>query len=237
MTPWGLLAAFRRRWPVVVLGLFATCVLGWHAKNAPDVYFGQVNVMFLAPQKQQADVLPINGLQQADSNLIATAGVIGKVVNDNLPQAHTASSTATLLGQGVTKGYSVLLPDGGGQWDHSFTQAELNVQATGPTSQYVAQTLRKLVAEINRRLVQRQQAVGASRANMIHTQLSPPVLDIRMETPQPLRALAVAVLLGGSGTLALVLLISRRSGDGRPPRRFRIRARGGVAARTRPISA
>src|SRR5262249_50377187 len=145
MTLWDALNALRHRWYATLAGAAATMLAALWVMGLPGVYHAQVDVVFMWPQgSQQA-----NTFQYGSQSLINTAGVVGAIGGGSASGAAPVSDTVTLVGEGITHGYSVRLPNAGGQWAINFTSPMLDVQASGSSPAEVQRTLATVIARIN----------------------------------------------------------------------------------------
>lgn len=200
MTTWDALRILVRRPALTLLGaaatLLALAVVGSHQ----GVYWSQANVVFLAPSTEQRP----NALESTTSSLISTAGFVEQVVNAGIEKPPTASQV-TLLGRGVRDGYSIELPDSGGQWSHNFEQALLNVQVTGPSEAVVRARLNRLIDKIRGTTRDLQVRDHVAAKNMIRTNVAPAEPRIGYASGSRLRALAGTLLLGVGLTVCGVI--------------------------------
>src|SRR5664279_4219564 len=97
----------RRRTLVVIVGLALTGMLGWKVTHQSGVYTAAAVVTFLPPQGGTFT----NPWQGANPNLVATAGIVSKAVGEGAGGGGPVSDDVGLLGQGVTSGYSLRLPN------------------------------------------------------------------------------------------------------------------------------
>jgi hypothetical protein len=229
VTLWEVFAALRRRWVVAVVGLLVTISAGLYVKQVPGVYHQQVDVVFMWPAvpENQSE----NTFQYGTASLIKTAGVIARVVSDRSAGAQTTSDTATLVGQGVTHGYSVRLPNSGGQWAYDFEHPLLSVESVGTSPAEVRATTAAAVARINAELARIQREEGVAPGLMVRTRLSPPTPVMSYGTGSRVRALAVSQLLGFGLTVTLVVGVDRAARRRAEIRAARARARGGQRSR------
>ncbi len=136
MAVWDLLVASARRWYVVLAGLVLTVGVLLLVHQTPGVYATQTNVVFLAPVTPHTP----NTISSPTSGVISTAGLVERIVNKGVEKSPTSGSVA-LAGQGVDDGYSVELPNAGGQWASNFNRPVLQVQVTGPSAERVRSEL------------------------------------------------------------------------------------------------
>jgi hypothetical protein len=197
----------RRRWWIALLGVLLTAAAAAWVQRAPGVYYQQVDVVFLWPESSQAQ--GNNTFQYGSAPLIRTAGVVARAVSGPTGTS-TVSETATLAGQGIRHGWSVRLPNSGGQWAFDFEQPVLSVEAVGTTPAEVTATSAAAVGRIRAELSTLQASERVPAGLLIRTRLSPPLTQLRYEGGDRRRALLVTVLLGAGLTSAAVRLADRR---------------------------
>ncbi|MCD9196883.1 hypothetical protein [Aeromicrobium wangtongii] len=192
MTATDALLVLRQRWYIVLAGLLLTGAVVVNVATVPAVYVTQADVLFLAPQSAQNP----NPIKDSSESLIATTGLVARMVRNGKEEPATASSGVTLTGKGVRRGYSIRLPDSGGQWANNFDRPELDIQVVGPSKTWVRSTLDRQVLRINRALHDLQAADGAASQDFITTSLTPAVATVVRTEGQPKRAVAAVVALG-----------------------------------------
>lgn len=206
MTAWDLARLIVRRWYVVLVGAVITGgVAGW-ALIHPGVYWSQVDVVFLAPQSARYP----NTLTTMSGSIVSTAGIVERVVNHARSAPETSSSTATLVGQGVTDGSSITLPDAGGQWAHNFNRQVLDVEVVGPDAADVRRRQTELIDEISAALHALQVDAGVSPENFITVEPSPVVPSISYFHGDAKRAWLMIAALGTALTTVAARAIDRR---------------------------
>lgn len=231
MTAADILAAMRRRWYVVALGVGWTAVGCLVVAASPGAYWAQVDVVFLAPQSARNP----NTLEITSQSLISTAGVVAKRVNQGRDETALSSSSVSLVGEGITEGHSVRLPNAGGQWADNYTRPVLDVQAVGGTPEAARETLDTLVAEVRQTLDELQIQGGADRFNRIVAEPAPSSPVVHHIGTQRARAMLGTAALGGALTLGAVVLIDRAAlgrRSAQPGTRATVAARRGGSARS-----
>jgi hypothetical protein len=195
-----------RRWAafVVALGLLLTATISYRIVRKPGVYWAQVNVIFLAP----ASGLYPNTLLNTSEGVIALAGVVGKMVDPDAVAARVVSPTVRLANQGIRHGWSVTLPNDGGQWANNFDKALLDVQAVGSTAAEVNGTVNRLISQINLTLSGLQAQVP--RVDRVTTQLNPSQVQVFYDAGRRLRALAASLAVGLAVTVVAGVYVRRR---------------------------
>jgi hypothetical protein len=211
----GASARVRRipRWAALTLiGVIVVGAAGVLAKEVhkPGVYWSDVHVRFVAPTSLTRE----NGLQVAGQSLIMTAGAVGQMVDDtNGPRP--ASPDATLAGLGIRSGWSVTLPNSGGQYQNYFADPYLDVQVVAPTAAQVTETVQRLVQQIQDGLTKLQKDAHVAPADRISSSVLPlSVAPIYYAHGSHSRAiLASLVILCGLTTVGFVTAsrLSRRS--------------------------
>jgi hypothetical protein len=203
MTIWDLGVAIGRRWSVVMVGLVCTAVAVVLVGHHQGVYSSRTQVAFLAPSSSSYP----NSLKTVSGDIIITAGVVAKSVNGTSLMPKMASPEVTLSGRGVTDGYSVLLPDTGGQWAPNFAQQVLDVQVVGPTADNVRRRQQALVDTIAEQLAALQNYAGVGTLNRITIKSIPSSPNVHYVAGQPIWAAAMTALLGGGLVVGLVGLL------------------------------
>lgn len=215
MTVWEFLRIAGRRWYVVVIGIILTAAGLYSVKQTPGVYTVQTDVLFLAPVTASNE----NTISSPTQNVIAMAGLVERIVNRGVEKSPT-SGTVTLTGQGVDDGYSVELPNSGGQWSVNFNHPVLQVQVTGRTAEGVRTRLADLLERIQRLARDLQIRAGSQKGLLIGTQISPAAPVVAFEQGHRKMGLAAAALLGAVLTalcaVAMDGLVRRRRGIADP---------------------
>jgi hypothetical protein len=197
---------------VLLIGLIATVTGSYVAVKAKGVYWSRGQVRFIAPTSEEFP----NGLQISPSSTVMTAGAVRRIVDDRDPP-RTVSQDVTIVGEGIKQGWSVTLPNTGGQWASNFTNPYLDVQAVGPTPEYVTATMNRLINEISAALASLQARSSVDSVNLISTQVSPlggpPLYFQRGSRPRAgLAALALGIGLT-SCAVAWARRLTRRRRD------------------------
>ena len=199
-------------WWFGLFGLIITLAVGFNVYRAPGIYVQQVDVVFIWPQVPENTE---NTFQYGTDSLIKTAGVVGKIVGDRGHSAQVVSSAVGLVDQGIQHGYSVRLPNSGGQWALNFERPVLRVEAVGTTPGEVQQTTQLAVNRINEELLALQTSEEVPAELMIRTRLSPPIMSVDYATGSKIRALLASQLLGLTLTCAAMIYLHRRRSPSR----------------------
>jgi hypothetical protein len=191
---------------IAAIGLVLTAALAARVERKPGLYYSEIRVGFHGPVSKHN---PNNQVTPSES-VISVAGVVARMVRPNPPAGQVVSPTVTLADQGIRQGWSVSLPNDGGQFTNNFDQALLQVQAVGSDRSEVRQKVQSLVATINADLRTLQNQTQVPAVDRISTSLSPRELQVfRLSGSRP-RALGAVLVLGVGGTLTAEMLYARR---------------------------
>jgi hypothetical protein len=201
----ALLGLIRRQFIAMIAGLALTGLALFYVHGIHPIYYAQVNYQLLAPSGEWW----INVYQDVTPSLISTAGVLSRTVTDHR-RAQPVSQSVTLLGQGINHGYSVRLPNFGGQWALNFTRPVLNVEVSAGSEEEARQDLNALLKRMDDNLLQMQSHYGAPRRVLITSQLSPRDPQIYRTTGSSSRALGMTMIIGVGLTIVGSVLLDRR---------------------------
>ena len=206
MTIWDITRVLLRYWAVVLLGAICTAGAGLMAISGDGVYFTRTELAFLAPTSTPNP----NALRTQSEDVIDTAGVVAKRVMGPGNVTKFASPDVTLVGLGIRDGWSINLPDTGGQWATNFATQKLILDVVGPTKEVVAGRQDELVRQVQRELLKLQEDAGVAPVNRITVLPAPEstvIYHVRGNRP---RALAMTAFLGMGVTITIVLAAERR---------------------------
>lgn len=207
--------ALARRWYVTLAAVVVAVVGSYVAFTLPGVYYTRVQVAFLAPSSE----LYPNSLRTRSFDLVATAGVVMKLVNGSTTSLKMSDPDATLVGQGLLDDVAVRLPDNGGQWSRYYRTQALDVEVTGATAQIVRDRREAAIEDIQARLADLQADVVA-RSRITTEVLS--VTGVIRVGGSPTRAAAMIWLLSSFAAVVVSRFLEVR-------RLLRGRAVGGPA--------
>jgi hypothetical protein len=201
----SLFSSVRKRWPVLLVGFLLTlvaCVVTW---RAPGVYWSSTKVYFLVPVTVQQP----NQLAPDNSSAIPLAGLIQTEINEGNSPRQATSPDVTLVDEGITDGWSVILPDTGGQWAHNFPEPSLIVQASGPTAEVVQSRMSSLIDKITRLVAAREDAANVPTSSRVAFAMSPTAVAVQYSNGHRSRAVVVIGLLGVGLSLAACWIADR----------------------------
>ena len=215
MTLSQFLSACLRRWPIVLVGVLCTGLAAFAGLSDKGVYYTRTQIVFLAPS---STVYP-NSLATRSEDIIIAAGAVAKSVTGPGPVTKYASPDVTLVGIGVRDGWSLVVPDTGGQWATNFPSQILNLDIVAPARATVLQRqttiLRRVQDELNK--LQRENHVAPiNDITMTTAPRSTVIYHVGGSKPRMLGMTAVL----GLGITAAVIVVAERLGR-RWPRRSR----------------
>ncbi|OZB87802.1 MAG: hypothetical protein B7X41_11525 [Microbacterium sp. 14-71-5] len=171
--------------------LLGTGAVAWNAWEQPSAtVVGEVRVVLLPPDH----ALP-NALAETTTSLISLAGVVARGVG-GFEGPQTVDSDVTLASQGVRLGYSVRQPSLGGQWETSFQDPVVDVQAVGPTQEVAATQLGLGLARVGSELTKIQDRESVPADQRVRVRLSPADPVYTLQKGSRTRALGATVLAG-----------------------------------------
>ncbi|WP_454851941.1 hypothetical protein [Promicromonospora soli] len=206
MTVWDLIRAALRRWPIVVGGAVLTLVAAYGTTLDDGVYWSRAQVVFLAPASTDYP----NTLRTTSEDIIITAGVVAKAVAGPDAVTKYASPDATLVGEGVRDGWSLRLPDTGGQWATHFNQQVLYVEVVAATSAEVEERQTLLVGRVADELHRLQRGAGVAPVNEITVTVAPESTVVHHVQGSSIRGVGMAGVLGIGATCAVLILVEAR---------------------------
>lgn len=191
----------RTRAPLLLVLVCLTAGWMW-AYRIHGAYQGTVQVTFASPNPQDARdpfTQAINPLtSESRHSLIDLAGITVRAVAGLHTPPQAVSGDVTLLDSGVYDGSSVIQPNVGGQWSYSFSEAGMQVQATGPTAEAVTAKIDNLVSRIRASVTAREDAkhVAANqRVKILVSSGPPPVYFVAGSRTRALAGMAMVSAL------------------------------------------
>jgi hypothetical protein len=211
MTLWDLIRSMLRRWPIVLVGAVLTVAVGYHAAGDRGVYWAKTKVVFLAPS---SEMYP-NALETTSEDVIITAGLVAKQMMGPAETLKFTSPDANLIGAGVHDGWSVKLPDIGGQWAPNFADQWLDVEVVASTPEQVELRMDELIREIDTTLARLQRTHAVRAVNDITARAAPESGVVYHVSGSRPRVLAMTLALGVGATVWTVLLLDFRTSQRR----------------------
>jgi len=205
MTLWEFFAACLRRWPIVLVGVVCTAIAAFAVMSDKGVYYTRTQIVFLAPSSSYYP----NTLATQSEDIIDTAGVVAKRIIGPGPVTKFASPDVTLIGEGIRDGWSLGLPDTGGQWGTNFQTQILNLEIVAPARETVLQRQTEMLQRVHDELDALQRERGVEPINDITVQAAPRSTIIYHVGGSKPRALGMVAALGLGVTAALVVVAER----------------------------
>lgn len=187
---------------VIIVGCIATLASVVYIAREPGLYYSRGSVIFQAPLSSQ---YPNRFISGSDS-LTDTAGVVRDLVSKDAQNVAVVSDGVTLYSLDVKHGFSVVLPNSGGQWATNFDKPQLDVQVVGSTAEEVNQTMTIVVANINAALQALQDEAEAPQVDRITTRTDPPVFPVYFVQGSRTRAVGAAFGVGMGLTIAAAVI-------------------------------
>lgn len=230
MTFSDIVRAMLRRWHICLVIVLSFVYISWNLGQNSGCFTSDTVIVFTRPQA--ATLEPDNGTE--DTNVISFAGAIADQVTGGHTTPLYASSDAPIYGAGLRQEVSVSVPNVGGQWTISFTEAEIDVQIVGPTQQWVERQQRSVLAQISAATANQQSKTSArghisARIEPLSTQISHVQID-RSSLLLALGAIGLAACLcAATASILLERLIGHVRGR-RDARRARLFAATEIGA-------
>lgn len=187
------------------------------------VYQARVGVIVVPPNPADAP----NPFLGREFSLIATAGLMATIVNDEIGGAQPSSTSVTLAGQGVRDGYSVRLHNQGGQWTVDYDRPILDVQAVGKTREQADANLDTALDGLDAALTQLQDTAGVQQGARMSLQLAPERPVVAYAAGSGPRAMAGTLVLGAVLTAALLGVVEHIRVRRRVAKILEVRSRAG----------
>lgn len=200
MTLWGAVAAIRRRWYLVAIGIVCTALALHFVQATAPVLLSRASVYFLSPASRYAP----NIVETRSFDLVDVAGIVGKRINGSSSLAKTASAEVTLVGRGVDDGMAIKLPDNGGQWSSYYDTQALDVQVTASTENEIRSRQTEIFARIEAELAALQDQLDVPAEDRVSIRVLPDVPTIQVVTSDRYRAQAMVLVLGFGLTLLAI---------------------------------
>ena len=193
-----------RRWYLTLAGLALVVGVSWHVAHPQPTYWASSEVSLLLPPGQKTPTV-----FQGTESLIAAAGVVASQLNGQNSATRTSDDIA-LIGFGVKHGYSITLPNSGGQWANNFDRPALVVQAVGSSPEEVRGSFRAGVDAITSTLSRREDAAKVPDEGKIRLQTVPANPQVIRDSGHSSQALVTGLVLGLGVVVAFVLAVDRR---------------------------
>lgn len=206
MTSTDLVVAALRRWYVVLVGAVVSLGCVYVATHQTPVYWSQVNIMLIGPKDPEFP----NYLEDPRFTLYPLVGVVVSDVNGGEPAMLTASTETNMVGQGITDGVQVRVPNLGSQWRFDTTSSHIDLQVAAPTPSEVTRRTDATVSRVAAALDARQDEMGISDVMRVTSRAATKEPTIYQVGGNRIRAAAASGMSGAAVTFALVYWLERR---------------------------
>jgi len=217
MTIWSLLEACRRQARLLVIMVVLSIAIAATMLSRPGAYWSQTNAIFLAPSTALRP--GANTLQSPTRGLIATAGLIERMINAGRSLSPTASSTVSIVDQGLRHGWQIRLPNSGGQWTYNFDRPVLDVQSVGTSSMEARALMGEALGVIRDQLRTLQDDAGVPADQHIRIEFSPTTPRVDHVASHARLAALLTVALGTALAVAAAVVVDglRQRRSNSPP--------------------
>lgn len=205
MTVWDLVSVAIQRWIVTLSCLLLTGLAIFWAVSVPPVYLAHVRVVLLRPAS-----VGLNAYTNTSQSLVDLAGVVARGIQGGAGSVQTVSEGVTLAGKGVHTGYSVSQPNAGGQWQYSFDQPVLDLQAVDASRPAVEEQILRALAEVEATLKRIQDDQGVAAEDRVRMTLNPSAPQFSDENGSHVRAISATALAGALVTFAALGILGPR---------------------------
>jgi hypothetical protein len=193
------LRSVRSRWYLLALGLLLTAAAVVLVPPGQGVYWVRAGLVLLPPNNELS-----NPLRVESESLIYFAAAVEREFNENGSADRAASTDATLYGEGVRQGYTVILNSIGSQWSPGYDRPHLAIQVVDSTPERARAVLNDIVARVDTIVRNRQLDAQVEPRMMIRTTLAPPDPTITYVAGSARRE-QVAIFLIGCCTSVLAI--------------------------------
>lgn len=205
MTRNDFMAAMVRPWYLLLLGGVLTIAALGLLLGRVGVYATQVDVIMLPPTRDS----PGNPIEGRSDSLIYFAAIVERELNNGVIENRYASAEATLYGAGVERGYSVTLPNTGGQWQTNFGRPVLSVEVVDADPDRLREVLAEQIGKLSQTVIDVQDREGVAPKDRITIGLSPSEPDISYIGGSRSKIVVGVAILGIGLSVSAVLLVDR----------------------------
>ncbi len=230
MTTTQLFTRAGHRWLWLFAGLLALVSATGVSSHVEAVYWTHVDVVFLPPNSPSGQG---NVLEGDSASLVHFAALVEREINGSRALPRLSSAEATLYGAGVRRGYSVTLPNLGGQWQTNFNRPALSIEVVDSSEPRVRAVLAQVVGRVKGLARDLQQRSGVSAGARIWTQEFPEDVSVSYVSGNRKRATGASLLLGGGLVLSAAVMVTGRGAGRRRRQAGRHRSHAEVNGRPR----
>lgn len=188
----------------MVFGLVLTAAGTLHAWDSAGSYSGHARIVLLAPPEVRG-----NALVQTSISLVALAGILANTTGGPGGDAQSVSDEVTLLGEGVTDGYSIRQANAGGQWEYRFEAPVIDIQSAGPTERRARDQMSTALASVSATLTGLQDQAGVMPAERVSMKINPGEPVFTYEHGSRTRAALMTAVVGVIVSFSLPVIYAR----------------------------
>lgn len=209
MSAADVLLCIARRWYVLVLGVLLTWAGCTAAAPGQHVYSARASVVFLWPGS--------GPVSPTDDTAVPALVNFAALVRLAMPAVTGGSSDGgafggSLVGAEVRQGYTVVLPNSGGQWSQSYSQPVLAIEAVDATPESAERQLTSIMRQIDRTTSELQTRLNVPVPERVTTTAGSANIDVVDGGVNPgtrLRGVAALVGLGSFLTIVAAVVADR----------------------------
>ncbi len=191
-----------RRWYLGVVALLLMLPFFYGAATSTGVYYSKMNVVFLPPPSKVGG----NALKSEAVTTVMFAAIIERHFNGQGVVQQLRTVDAPLYGTGLRSGYSVYLPNSGGQWRMNFNDPVIVVEVVSPERATAESEMSRIVNQLEGLASAQQESLGIAADARITTETSPIQPTTQYVGNRKTRALGSLALLGaGLASASMVL--------------------------------
>lgn len=213
MTVRDILTAMLRRWYIPIIALACAALVTVMLARDGGTYSTSPVVTFMRPTT--TSLSPHNGTD--DSSVVAFAGAVVNAIHNGRPPEPYSMGDAPFYGAGVREGIRVDLADAGNQWVSTFSRSDVEIQIVGRSLDWVESKQDEMVELVLSFADAEQAVLMIPEEDRITATVAPLTTQIDHVSPSAgaqmaaaAAMLAVALILGGWGSVAVDRLLSRR---------------------------
>jgi hypothetical protein len=194
-----------RRWYVVAAVILCMLPAFYLATTSTGVYYSRAQLLFLPPSNKVGG----NALQSEAVTTVMYAAIVERRFNGNEGEQPLRTTDAPLYSTGLRNGYSVFLPNSGGQWQMSFQNPEIVIEVVAGDADTAASEMKRIAGRLRQLASEQQKSIGVYPEAYITTELSPAQPDVMYVGIRKSREMAAVAGLTGALALGVPLLSDR----------------------------